>query len=607
MKPISAIAILFLLLSCDYEPDGEFFIVRPQPDGTGMAVELTDTSDTLYVYGNVEIRFNAIVQNKTVRWVRAYLNNEEFGVHNVASGSVFLYTFNRPNGCYSMRIEIITSSGTGSLADVKQKEELKVERTYVLCIDNSAPDPVEITSIRRVDGTLELAWERYPKSTFQKYTVFKYCYNQGYQQFEHHWVKEITNRQTTLLRDSTFIGGKVKYFVMVTAANQESKSAEKEFNDPYEINVTSELVDNANIKLTWRKSAYYKNFTSYLVSFSYYSGDDRSFTVNNLNDTTLTVPHEITFARTKSVLIQAYAVRIDNYHPDYVYDYSEDIQLGKNFPWYIADEYNNESVYNQPLDKYFAIQSKPGPELILELIRVDPATNDVEQAYEIPSGSKFLLSDNGQYLYVTHGDNFTRLNPLNFAVIQTYDVSIHCGTNSGYNWISSIAGNNRLALSNGNGSFVLDMNNFSLIQQWPHQLKTIQVSATGTFLVRGDDILKWNSTQYVAAGIVGSARQRIFIQNDAKVLIDKVNRVEVVNLNTMAIERTITLDDIHNLRYDPISGLIGGISDYPWQFYLYSLTANEKIKDFPVAGAIVLMNNSLVTPGQVLPLSYYYP
>ena len=151
------------------------------------------------------------------------------------------------------------------------------------------------------------------------------------------------------------------------------------------------------------------------------------------------------------------------------------------------------------------------------------------------------------------------------------------------------------------------MNNFSLIQQWPHELKTIQISATGTFIVRGNDILKWNSTQYVAAGTVGSARQRIFIHNDAKVLVDKVNRVEVVNLNTMAIERTITLDDINTLRYDPVSGLIGGISDYPWRFSLYSLNDNEKIKDFPVAGAIVLMNNSLVTPGHILPLSFYYP
>ena len=256
--------------------------------------------------------------------------------------------------------------------------------------------------------------------------------------------KEITNRQTTLLHDSTFIGGKVKYFVSVVAANQESDSVEKEFDDPYDINVTSEAVDKANVKLTWRKPAYYKNFTSYLVSFSYSSDDNRSFTVNNINDTTLTLPHEMTFARTKSVLIQAYPVRIDNYHPDYVYDYSEDIQLGNNFPWYVADEYKNEGVYNQQLDKYFALQFKPGPTLILELIRVDPVTNEVEQAYEIPHGSKFLLSDNGQYLYVTHGDNFTRLNPLNFAIIQTYDVSVLCGTNSGYNWISSIAGNTGL-------------------------------------------------------------------------------------------------------------------------------------------------------------------
>ena len=128
-----------------------------------MTIELTDASDTLFVYGNAEIRYNAIIQNKPVICVRAYLNNEQFGNHNLASGSVFLYTLDHNNGCYSLRIEINISSGTGSVAEVKQKEELRVKEHTSLCIDNSKPDPVEITSIRRVDGTLELVWERYPK------------------------------------------------------------------------------------------------------------------------------------------------------------------------------------------------------------------------------------------------------------------------------------------------------------------------------------------------------------------------------------------------------------------------------------------------------------
>jgi hypothetical protein len=608
MKSIAPVAaVIIFLFSCDYEPGGEYFVERPQPDGTGLSLDLTDTSDTLFVFGNAEIRYHSITNNKPVKWFRAYLNDEEFGVHYLEAASVFLYTFSRPDGCYSLKLEMILSSGTGSLAEIKDKEEHRVERTYVLCIDNSKPDPTEITSIQRVDGTLEIKFEKYKRRNFQRYKIFKYDYNQFEKLYYPHWVREITDQDVTSFRDSTFIGGKVKYDVSVIAASQESDVRTKEFDDPYDPSPRWEWVDNKNIKLTWPRTKYYNNFTAYKVSFSYGSGDEREFTVSNVNDTIFSLDPQLTFGGYKQIAIIAYPALVNSYYGD-VYGYSNEIFLGKSFPWYAADIYEDASIYNQTLNKHFALQHA---DFKAKLIRINATTYDVEQGIVVDSESDIRLSNNGQYLYICRGDVFTRLDPQTFSVIGTYDVSTLFGPSGGHNWTSSVSNNNRLALTNAGGSYVLEMTDFSIIQEWPHESKSIEISATGTFVVRGPEILKWNSTQYVLAGTVGSTAQRIFIQNDDKVLLNKLDRIEVVNLNTIAVERTIALEHGYNLRYDPVSGLLGGYTDPyssdPRRFYLYDLNSNQKIKDFSIGGGAVLMNNSLVTPGFLLPLSYYYP
>lgn len=608
MRRIFISIVIISIVSCDYEPEGEFFVALSKPNSNGMSIELTgDTNDTLFVYGNAEIIYKSIIQNREVKYFQAFLNGQSIWTQVMASGSFFIYTPNYGNGCYSLQIEVNTFSGTGSLADKRGQETLRISKNYVLCIDNSKPDPLAITSIQRVDGTLELIWTKYTKPNFQKYTVTKYCYNQAFQYYEPHWIKEITSREINVLHDSSFIGGKVKYFISVMANNLESDLVQREFEDPYDLDITWEWVDNTNIKFTWRRTPYYKNFSAYTITFRFDDDDTREFEVNNVNDTTLTCDARLTFARTKLVNVVAYPFRVDTYHFDYIYD-NTIFHLGTSFPWYAADVYEDKSVYNLPLNKYFAIQPSAGG---YELIRIDPVTNEPEQAFAVVSGSEFLLSDNGQFLYVAKGDNFIRLDPENFSVIQNYNVSSICGTNSGYNWLSSLSGNNRLALTNAAGSFVLDMNTFSLVQQWPYDSKTIYISPTGKYLIRKGDILQWNATQYEQTGTIGTSKNQIFIDADNTLLLDKINTLEVINLNTLTINRTIILEQGYNLRYDPVSGLIGAITDPyssgPRKFYLYNLNSNEKIKDFSIAGGIVLMNNSLITPGYILPLSFYYP
>lgn len=609
MKSIAPVALLLILFACDYEPDGENLVVHPQPDASGMSIELTEATDTLFVFGNAVIQYNSITKNRPVKWFRAYLDGQLVGEnYQSTSGTISLYTYGMATACHSLKIELVTGSGTGSLADQFGAEDFHLERTYVLCIDNSAPDPVAITSIRRVDGTLEVQWEKSKEPMFQNYKIFKMLYNQVGQFYEGHWSKEITDRNTTSLRDSTFIGGKVKYVIYLSASDQFSVGPEKEFEDPYDVNAQWQWGQKTSGKITWNKTKYYKNFTSYDVSFVNGIGDPIVYSVTNINDTTMTIDSKLVFSAVGRVTVKAYPVRIDNYHNDFAYGHVEGLRLGTPFPWYVYFD-TDQTLYNQSLDRYFALQFSSQ----MDLVRIDPATNTIEQSLYIPISSNFLLSQNGQHLYVMQGDNFTKRDPLSFSIIQGYNVSTLCGPSGGINWTGSISGNNRLALSNASGSYVLDMNTFSLIQQWPFDPMPIQISPTGTFVLQGNNLLKWNSTQYVSVAALGDARTRIFVGNDSKLLLDKIDHVEVYNLATLSIEKNIILDGGLKLHYDPVSGMFGGYTDpskdgKPLRYCLYKLDQSEKITEFPVAGAMMLMNNSMVaSDGAIIPVSFYYP
>lgn len=604
---VFTVVILFVIISCDYQPNGEFNVVLPEPDPAGMSVALTESKDTISLWGYAQISYRSVLQNQESKFFRAYLNDEQ-----VVSGptgqpeSFSIYTYNLDNGYYSMRIELDVTTGTGSLGEKRQLEYIHLSKTYVVYIDNDPPDPVEITSVRRVDGTLELTWRKYAKPNFIKYSISKYDYNPYYQYFVLHWTREITDNEIQSFRDSAFIGGKVKYAVTVLAGEKQSVT-EKEFEDPYDLNVQWEWVDKTNIKFTWRKTPYYRNFTSYSISFLLDDPDTRVLTVDNVNDTTLTFEARVIFPRTKYARVMSDPNNLETYYRSFAHGDAV-FYLGNPFPLYSADYYyydHDHCVYNASLDKYFATQIISYDRQ--KLMRINSTTYEIEEEVET-FGNQFVLSDNGQHLYAISGGSFTKFDPLDFSVSQNYDVSqvLHFNATQ---WLNSLSNNNQLAIWNITGYYVLDMNTFSLVQQWPYESQKMTISSTGMYIMLGADLLQWNSSQYVKVGTFSSSNKAVFIEDDNRLLLYKNSSIDVINLNTLTLERTIATE-VFNLRYDPVSGLVGGgsepYSNNAFKFYLYSPNSSDKVAGFNIDGGM-LMNNSLVLPGFVLPLSQYYP
>ena len=597
---VSASLALVLCLSCDYDPDGENFVNLPLPDSTDISIDLANLEgDTLYIYDHTEVFYKALAGIKEIKYIRGTIGDQHItaGGNN---GSFMIYTYQIPDGFHSMELELIVFSGTGSLADRRDEPTFRILKTYVVAVDTSVPDPVAITSIDLKDGTLELAWYKYDKFNFEKYYLTKYVRYPLDQGYGVHWIKEIKNRSTTSLRDSTYIGGGIMYTLSVVAGPRQSTWDQKYYEHPFKLLLEWEWADKSNIKFTWRKTPFFKNFSSYNLHFSVGS-DPRTFAINDVNDTTLTIDAQMTFAETKYINVVAYPHRVDTYHPDYIYanDY---FYQGISFP----TRYENYITYNAVLDKYFALEGGGSPS---RLIRIDGTSNQGEDT--IPSSSEyFAVSDNGQYLYTSKGKMLTRLDPLNFSVSQTFDLSTLLPPNSWQDRRITISNSNLLAISTGSRSYVLDMNTFTIVQEWLDGTgdSRVSISPGGGYLIKRGLIYAWNGSQFVESG--GTYDPNFIIQylfkNDEKLILTRAGTIDVIDLASGALDTQIT-SPASEISYDPVSDLLGGY-DSNGKYYLHSLSSAVPIKSFDVKGSLVLCNDQLIAGhGYAIPLSFFYP
>jgi hypothetical protein len=594
---------MMLLMGCDYDPHGENFVTLPTPDSSGIKIELVNiTSDTLYLFGRAKLSYKALVAGKEIERVYAVIGDRSFGAEPAAENDIVVETIYMNDGTYNMNLEIIVASGTGSLAEMREKESFRISKKYVVVIDNSVPDPVKFTTIQNIDGTLEVAWEKYKKNNFSKYRITKYCYNQGYKYYQVHWIKEVSDKSKISFRDSTFVGGQAIYNITVDAGAQRSTADEREYISTYAIDMQWEWVDKTNIKLTWRKAPFYKNLTSYVVKFSV-TNDLREFKITNANDTVLIFDAQLKYPQVKYLLLIAYPLRIDTYHPDYIYE-SKNFYLGTPFP----DRSGNKLTYNQSLDKYYIIQSG-------RLLRVDGSTNLGEDTVAT-STDQFAVSENGQYVYTSKANTLTAYDPMDFSNATVYDLSTRINSNIWDNRTISVSNTNKIAIADGSKSYIIDMNNYTAVQSWIHSSggdNRIWISPGGNYMLRQGIIYTWGTNQFVETGTYNkTSLKNVVFKKDEKLILSKYGSIEIMDLASGTLERTVLTGVVDDLTYDPVTDLLGGggiqKSNGPYIYYLYSLTGTEPLKQLEIGGGLLLANSNLIySGGLTIPLSFFYP
>jgi len=96
------------------------------------------------------------------------------------------------------------ATGDGSLADKLGASTVEVTHNYVAVIDASPMTP-KITAFDSTGGTMTVRWEKYERSDFQHYTLYKMCSSNGYS-FDDCKQIQINSRGQNFWNDVDYVG-----------------------------------------------------------------------------------------------------------------------------------------------------------------------------------------------------------------------------------------------------------------------------------------------------------------------------------------------------------------------------------------------------------------
>ncbi len=604
-KPGYCFKLLFLILaifinySCEFNPTGSnnknIKIEEPV-----AYMNLDFNSDTIEVWGIKNFNYSFDVGDRYVRSVKLFIDTILYKVEDNHSqqGNFNFNSEDYENGIHQLRFEVISSSGTGSIADELGAEYITFSKTWDLIIDNSPPIPISFTSIKPVDGRLKIEWEKYSKFNFQHYSIYVNDYQE---------VATINDKEINFWIDSNYVCGNINYRIDVSAANHTGVGATYNYSFPFP-KVRLATSDSNKVTITWTKSILYNNFLNYNVYRSFNGNiQEKIATINTLNDTTLIDSDPIFGDEINYSVMVNYAWYNVYNDPDSSSLYS---YIGtKMIPF-------NSIQYNASLNSLF-ISNPDGH------YRLDPITLSILsfQSHIMDNWLDEILtvSQNGQYAYVSADNKIYKLNPISLAVENSISTKSITGY---YSYISS-----SFQVSNSNlityascykpnsttyqliGDVILDMNNNIVRDSLPKNESNFdcKISANGDYFYAHNTLYKISSQNLIKVGQI-TTYQFAFIDEGEKFIIRNNNTILLQNSNDMSTVLSINVNSPGKFSYDSQTSCLGVITgtDAQRYFIIFDLNSGKEVKRVHVfSNDFFYIANSILfsSGGYYLPLN----
>ena len=599
----SSVVLLLLFFSCDYEPHETYVKEIPEPDLSNLSINLSNNSnDTLYLFRKTDLNYHAFLDGRQTYFAYVYLDDFQIEtLHN--NDTTFTLDAERyEDGQHILKLEIYASAGTGSLGDVAGAEQLVLTREWVAYIDNSIPERVDFSSVGITDGSMMINWTRYPRVNFSAYVLEKQYWNQPYDMYSTCWQKEFTDKDVTSFRDSTYLGGKIRYRIRIRAGDLFGGYTTKQFEYVYDPAVAFEWIDREQVRVTWHKPRIANSFKDYETSFKF---SNRTVTAS-IADTVVILKPEISFGQTASfsLIVHTNGSRCEGGSPVYT-----SISLGNKFPIFTG----TKALYCREIDQYFTREYTGNA---YNLVRIDGKTNTVQQTMLLDG--EFAVSPNGKYLYITYDNVMRQLDPMTFTVIKTYNLYELSDVYTSLAGNFTVSDNHHISLVTYDANYVIQMPDFKVLYKGPKDYG-MGMSPSGNTVVSNGKLWTWNGTALTEKYTFSDSFQPIFKNDETLIKIYYNNKISIQNLSTYQ-ENSIALQPNPDvIVYDPVSDFIGYAqksSTYSstTPFHLIDMQATS-VRQFTVAQLdnhrgqhIFLINNRILCSlGSSIPLSYYYP
>lgn len=276
MKQIFTPLILGLLLSsCAYEPDGWYDApVQPADEAPAVqVVELDLEADTVFVYGSRTVHFTFDAGRSDVLMVKLLVDGQVVDSLNEGAGSLEFSGYVEQPAIRELELQILVTSGTGSIADKLQAEGFVLSQKWVMVHDRYMAGDLRDS----VDqGRLLLQWKTYKAADFECYEIVRGSFN----------YKTLGKTLNPYFYIDTYVGEGDEFTVnVVTKKGQRHSWAS--LNVPRRLPVPRMVADGEDkYVVSWSPTKFYHAFAGYHLTVNYNS----NFSFTSINDTIVSVP-----------------------------------------------------------------------------------------------------------------------------------------------------------------------------------------------------------------------------------------------------------------------------------------------------------------------------
>lgn len=259
-----SIGLAIVLNSCEYKPVGEFESnadenVAP-PEIQVLDLNL-DNNDTIILYSGLEVAFRFASSSQSIKNVKFTVDGKETYNANIANGQFYIDYGKINEGDHTLLLEIVTATGSGSIAEHLGAEGFLFSKSWILVVDKSFYSKTTATSF---NGFLKLAWPEYRNSDFKEYIVTR---DKG----SYH-VVEIERSKNHVFIDSSYVGEGASYFVNVFTSSGKTIPWGHPIVNPELPLLSVYTSETHQYAIKWEKFKYYNAVGSFNLSQSFDNG-----------------------------------------------------------------------------------------------------------------------------------------------------------------------------------------------------------------------------------------------------------------------------------------------------------------------------------------------
>jgi len=154
-----SLLLFSLFLSCTFEFSEDFFVEIEQTEPNALFT-VFEVEDNMVITQPITARyaFNGNGRHRLYS-VNISIDNQGILGTSAESGEFEINPDDLSEGEHQLTLRYQYSSGTRSLADLNDLERLEESLNFTFTVDKSVPQPVNLTGVEVIDGTIFINWE----------------------------------------------------------------------------------------------------------------------------------------------------------------------------------------------------------------------------------------------------------------------------------------------------------------------------------------------------------------------------------------------------------------------------------------------------------------